>query len=140
MVIPATDKGETVTSELMMLALSGALCLVLALPYTTGLMLKLGLPVLAGNRENFPVVEGWIGRAKRAHLNLVENLVPFAALVLAAAALGKLGPLTALGAQLFFWGRVAHAVAYIAGIAYVRTAAYLVAVVGMALIFIAIVR
>ncbi|MGE0420683.1 MAG: MAPEG family protein [Reyranellaceae bacterium] len=128
------------TSELMMLALSGALCLVLALPYTMGLVLKLGLPVMAGNRESFPAVEGWIGRARRAHLNLVENLVPFAALVLAAAALSKLGPLTALGAQLFFWGRVAHAVAYIAGIAYARTAAYLVAVVGMALIFIAIVR
>jgi uncharacterized MAPEG superfamily protein len=124
----------------MMLALSGVLCLVLALPYTTGLVLKLGLPVMAGNRESFPVVEGWIGRARRAHLNMVENLVPFAALVLAAAALGKLGPLTALGAQLFFWGRVGHAAAYIAGIAYVRTAAFLVAYAGMALILIAIVR
>ena len=124
----------------MLLAFSGALCLVLALPYTTALVLKLGLPVMAGNRENFPVVEGWIGRAKRAHLNMVENLVPFAALLLAAAALNKLGPLTVLGAQLFFWGRVAHAAAYIIGIAYARTAAYLVAYVGMALIFVAIVR
>lgn len=128
------------SSEMMLLALSGALCLLLALPYTTALVLKLGLPMMAGNRENMPAVEGWIGRAKRAHLNMVENLVPFAALVLAAAALNKLGPLTLLGAQLFFWGRVGHAVAYIAGIAYARTAAYLVAYVGMALIFIAIVR
>ncbi len=128
------------TSEPMLLALSGALCLVLALPYTTALVLKLGLPTMAGNRENFPVVEGWIGRAKRAHLNMVENLVPFAALLLAAGTLGKLGPLTVLGAQLFFWGRVAHAAAYIAGIAYARTVAYLVAYAGMALIFVAIVR
>ena len=50
------------------------------------------------------------------------------------------GPMTVLGAQLFFWGRVAHAAAYIAGIAYARTAAYLVSVVGMALIFVAIIR
>ena len=128
------------SSEPMLLALSGALCLLLVLPYTTALVLKLGLPMMAGNRENMPVVEGCIGRAKRAHLNMVENLVPFAALVLAAAALNKLGPLTVLGAQLFFWGRVAHAAAYIAGIAYARTAAYLVAYVGMALIFIAIIR
>jgi len=128
------------TSEPMLLALSGALCLLLALPYTTALVLKLGLPMMAGNRENMPAIEGWIGRAKRAHLNMVENLVPFAALLLAAAGLNKLGPLTVLGAQLFFWGRVAHAAAYIAGVAYARTAAYLVAYVGMALIFIAIIR
>lgn len=128
------------SSELMLLALSGLLCIALALPYTMALVLKLGLPVMAGNRENFPVIEGWIGRAKRAHLNMVENLVPFAALVLAAAALNKLGPLTVLGAQLFFWGRVAHAAAYIAGIAYARTAGYLVAYAGMVLIFVAIVR
>lgn len=128
------------SSEIMLLAFSGALCLLLALPYTTALVLKLGLPIMAGNRENFPVVEGWIGRAKRAHLNMVENLVPFAALVLAAAALNKLGPLTLLGAQLFFWGRVGHAVTYIAGIPYARTAGYLAAYVGMALIFVAIIR
>ena len=128
------------SSEPMLLALSGLLCLVLALPYTTALVLKLGLPVMAGNRENFPVIEGWIGRAKRAHLNMVENLVPFAALLLAAAGLNKMGPLTVLGAQLFFWGRVGHAAAYIAGIAYARTAAYLVSVVGMVLIFVAIIR
>ena len=140
MVASTTNKGETMTSEPMLLALSGALCLVLALPYTMGLVLKLGLPVMAGNRENFPVVEGWIGRARRAHLNLVENLIPFAVLLLAAAGLNKMGPLTVLGAQLFFWGRLAHAAAYIAGIAYARTAGYLVAYAGMALIVIAIVR
>lgn len=128
------------SSEPMLLALSAALCLALALPYTTALVLKLGLPTMAGNRENFPGVEGWIGRAKRAHLNMVENLVPFAALLLAAGALSKMGPLTVLSAQLFFWGRVAHAAAYIAGIAYARTAAFLVAYAGMALIFVAIVR
>jgi uncharacterized MAPEG superfamily protein len=140
MVASMANKGEAMSSEPMLLALSGALCLILALPYTTALVLKLGLPVMAGNRENFPVVEGWIGRAKRAHLNMVENLVPFAALLLAAAGLNKMGPLTVLGAQLFFWGRVAHAGAYIAGVAYARTAGYLVAYAGMALIVIAIVR
>ena len=43
--------------------------------------------------------------------------------------------MTVLGAQLFFWGRVAHAVLYIAGIAWVRTAAWAVSVVGLLLIF-----
>jgi uncharacterized MAPEG superfamily protein len=126
--------------ELGLLAWSALLCLVLALPYATGLTLERGLPTMAGNRENFAEPTGWMGRAKRAHMNMVENLAPFAALVLVAAIANKFGPLTALGAQLFFWARLVHAISYIAGIPYVRTAAYAVALVGMVLIFIAIIR
>lgn len=127
-------------TELVLLAWSAALCLVLVLPYATALTLMLGLPTMAGNREGLPEPAGWIGRAKRAHLNMVENLIPFAALVLAAHGLNKLSDLTVLGAQLFFWGRVAHPIVYIAGIPYLRTLAFFAAYVGMALIFIAIVR
>jgi uncharacterized MAPEG superfamily protein len=127
-------------SELMLLAWSAALCLVLVLPYATALTLKLGLPTMAGNREGLPEPTGWIGRAKRAHMNMLENLVPFAALVLAAHTMGKLGALTMLGAQLFFWGRVVHAGSYIAGIRYVRTLGFFAGYVGMAMIFISIVR
>ncbi len=126
--------------ELGLLAWSALLCLVLALPYATGLTLTRGLPTMAGNRENFAEPTGWMGRAKRAHMNLVENLVPFTALVLIAVIAQKLGPMTALGAQLFFWARLVHAISYIAGIPYVRTVAYAVAVVGMVLIFVAIMR
>jgi uncharacterized MAPEG superfamily protein len=127
-------------SELMLLAWSAALCLLLVLPYATALTLKLGLPTMAGNREGLPEPTGWIGRAKRAHMNMLENLVPFAALVLAAHTMGKLGALTMLGAQLFFWGRVVHAGSYIAGIPYVRTLGFFAGYVGMAMIFISIVR
>ena len=94
---------------------------------------------MASNREGLPEPAGWIARAKRAHMNMLENLIPFAALVLAAHGLGKLGMLTVLGAQLFFWGRLAHAVIYIAGIPYLRTLAFFAGYVGMFLIFIAIV-
>lgn len=127
------------TVDLTMLAWSAALCLALVLPYTIGLNRTLGLPVLIGNRENFPTVEGWIGRGKRAHKNMIENLVPFAALVLVAHVAGKADASTALGAQLFFWGRLAHAVVYIAGLTWVRTAAYGVSMVGMVMIFLRIV-
>ena len=128
------------STDFTLLAWSALLCLVLAVPYTIGLTQLLGLPILTGNRENFPTVEGWIGRAKRAHMNMVENLIPFAALVLVAHAAGKADAMTALGAQLFFWARLAHAVVYIAGYAWVRTAAYAVALVGMVMIFLAIIR
>ena len=58
-----------------------------------------GLPALIGNRENFPTVEGWIGRAKRAHMNMLENIAPFAALVLIALAGVTLFALTSLLAR-----------------------------------------
>jgi uncharacterized MAPEG superfamily protein len=132
-----TADGGDMHTELMLLAWSALLCLALALPYATGLTLTRGLPVMAGNREGFAEPTGWMGRAKRAHLNMVENLVPFAALIAAAALLNKGGSLTVLGAELFFWARLAHAIIYIAGIPYLRTLAYLVAVIGMVLIFIA---
>jgi uncharacterized MAPEG superfamily protein len=125
------------STEMTMLVLSAILCVLLAVPYTQGIASKFGFAAAAGNREDLPPLTGWMGRAKRTHANMVENLVPFASVVLAAQVAGKLGALTALGSQLFFWGRLAHAVVYIAGIPYVRTLAWLVAVVGMALIVVA---
>jgi uncharacterized MAPEG superfamily protein len=127
------------TVDLTMLAWSVALCVVLAFPYTIGLNKTFGLPALIGNRENFPTVEGWIGRAKRAHMNMLENIAPFAALVLIAHVSGKADASTALGAQLFFWARLVHGVVYIAGVPWIRTAAYSASVVGMVMIFLRIV-
>jgi uncharacterized MAPEG superfamily protein len=128
------------TTDLTMLVWSAVLCVLLAMPYTLGLTRELGLPRLAGNRENFPQVEGWIGRSIRAHRNLVENLAPFAALVLVAHVAGKAGSDTALGAQLFFWARLVHAGLYIAGVAWLRTAAFAVSLIGMVFIVLAIFR
>ena len=58
-----------------------------------------GLPTLAGNREGIGEMPGAAGRAKRAHLNMIENMVLFAALVLIAAAAGKANAMTAMGAS-----------------------------------------
>ncbi len=127
------------TTDLMMLIASAVLTVLLALPYSTGFMLTRGLYVMAGNREDFPPGTGWIGRAHRAHLNMVENIVPFAVLVLAAAVAGKADAWTALGAQVFFYSRVAHAVVYIAGVPWLRTLAWIGGVVGMALVLYGIV-
>ncbi|WP_341895914.1 MAPEG family protein [Ferrovibrio terrae] len=127
------------TTDMIMLIASAALCILLALPYTMGFIATRGLLTVAGNREDFPAGTGWIGRSHRAHLNMVENLVPFAALVLAAAATGKADAWTALGAQVFFYSRVSHAVVYIAGVPWLRTLAYFGGVIGMALVLYGIV-
>ena len=126
--------------DLKYLLFSTILCFVQVLIAATGANQQVGLPKLAGNREDVPTYIGWAGRAKRAHLNMIENLVLFAALVLIAAAAGKANAMTAIGAMVFFWGRLAYAVIYLAGIAWLRTAAWFVSVIGMALIAIELLK
>jgi uncharacterized MAPEG superfamily protein len=128
------------TPELSLLVWSVALMLVQALVPAMGATQQVGLSSLAGNREDLPPLTGWAGRARRAHLNMLENLVLFAALVLVAHVAGKTNATTALGAQLFFWARLAYAVIYIIGIPWLRTGVWAVSVVGMILIFLQIVR
>lgn len=127
------------TTDMTMLIASAALTVLLTLPYSTGFLFTRGLFTMVGNREDFPPGKGWIGRAHRAHLNMVENLVPFAALVLAAAVSGKAGAWTALGAQVFFYSRILHAVVYILGVPWMRTIAWCGGVAGMALVLYGIV-
>jgi uncharacterized MAPEG superfamily protein len=127
------------TPEMMYLVWSVALTFILALIAVNGAMLQVGLPKLAGNREHMPEITGWAGRAVRAHRNMLESLVLFAVLVLVAQIANVHSAMTLLGAQLFFWGRVAHAVIYIAGIAWARTVAWAVSVVGLVLLFLAVV-
>jgi uncharacterized MAPEG superfamily protein len=101
----------------------------------TGATLQVGLPKLAGNREGLAPCSGWVGRAQRAHFNMLESLVLFAALVLVAVIAGKTNATTLLGAQLFFWARLVYAVVYLAGIPWLRTVVWCVSVIGLILIF-----
>ena len=122
------------TVELTLLVWSAVLTVVLAVIGATGAMLQVGLPMLAGNRENMPEITGWAGRAMRAHRNMLENLVLFAIVVLVAKAIGVSNGMTVLGAEVFVAGRVAHAVLYIIGVPWLRTAAFAVSLVGLAMI------
>ena len=76
----------------------------------------------------------WAQRCHRAHMNLVENLAPFAVLVLVAHVLGISNAMTVLGAQLFFWARIAQTVVMIAGIPWLRTLAFAAGLLGNLLI------
>src|SRR5438552_9328383 len=92
---------------------------------------KVCLRTLVGNREGMPEITGWGGRASRAHWNMLENLVLFASLVLVAVVAGKTNDMTLLGAQIFFWARLAYAAIYIAGIIWVRYLAWLESMAGL---------
>ena len=125
--------------ELTLLVWAVALAFVQVVVVAQGATMQVGLPMLAGNRDNMPSMQGWVGRAQRAHHNLIENLVLFAVLVLVAVVAGKTNATTLLGAQIFFWARVAYAAVYYAGIPWLRTGIWGVSVVGMVLIFLQLV-
>ena len=121
--------------ELQMLVWSGALALIQMLVAVFGAVGQIGLPTLAGNRENLPALSGWALRAQRAHLNMLESLAIFAIVVIVAQVTGRVNEMTALGASLFFWGRLGYAVVYLAGIPWVRTAVWAVSIAGILLVF-----
>ena len=124
--------------ELTMLAYSATLCVLLAVPYTLGFIFERGLTTMVGNREDFVPGTGWIGRSQRAHRNLIENLLPFAVLALSVVVANRTSATTALAAELFFFARLGHAIVYIVGIPWLRTLAYALGVVAMAMLLLAL--
>ncbi len=127
------------TTDLMMLTWTAALCALLWLPYVLARIGAWGLLNAVGYPESPPAVPAWSQRLQKAHNNLVENLTPFAALVLVAHVGGMANEMTALGATIFFWARVAHAVAYTFAIPWVRTLTFAAGIVGMAMIFVEVI-
>jgi len=124
-----------VTTDLWMLVWSALLCVAIPFVYVGGIAaVPGGLVWGLGNRDTPLELPVWVARARRAHANMVENLAPFAVLVLTAHVVGAANATTALGATLFFWGRVGHAVVYCLGIPYLRTLMFAVAVIGEVMI------
>jgi uncharacterized MAPEG superfamily protein len=105
----------------------------------SGAILQFGLPDLAGNRENMPPATNWVGRAQRAHHNMLENLVLFGILVLVTELTNKNNAMTGFGSQLFFWARVIYAVIYVIGLPWLRTSVWVISIIGLILIFLQLV-
>lgn len=122
-------------TELTLLVWSVALCVAQMLVAVITAQAQVSLPPLIGNREDFPELKGIAGRAARAHTNMISNLVMFAALALVAVVASRTNGMTALGAHLFFWGRLAYAGIYLAGIPWLRTGAWAVSMVGLVMMF-----
>lgn len=120
--------------DLQMLVWSAALAILQMVIAVTIAITEVGLPKLAGNREDVPRLSGWAGRAQRAHLNMLESLVVFAIVVIVAQMTGRANATTALGTALFFWSRVAYALVYVAGIPWLRTLIWGVSLAGIIMV------
>ncbi len=93
----------------------------------------------SSNRDEAPPhYTGLAARMTRAQGNLYEILPLFTAAVLLAHASDRDGTLTAWGAGLFFWARVAYIPAYAYGVAPLRTACWAISVLGLALVLISL--
>lgn len=113
------------TTELSYLAAAAVLAVLLWIPYIINVITENSLSDAVGYGDL--AMSPWAERLKKAHYNAVENLVPFAALVLVAHAVGVSNEATTMSAAVYFWARVVHPVAYTFAIPWVRTLAFAVA-------------
>ncbi len=108
-------------TELLYLACVATFTALLWIPYVLNRFAVCGIADTVGYPDNPKPLAPWAERLKRAHANAVENLVVFAALVLAAGALGIAGGVVATAAVVYFWARIVHALAYTFKVPWVRT-------------------
>lgn len=129
------------TTDLWMLVATGFWAACIPVIYAAGRLSQPGGSAWAfGNREGTLVVPTWVDRAVRAHANLTENLTLFAILVLVAHVTGKANAVTATGATLFFFSRVAHTLIYTAGWIYLRTLAFFLGTLGEIMILVQLLK
>jgi len=109
---------DTFPTELGILTCLSLLVATAWVPYIVGVTRQ---PEVEGAPDSFlrPAdlrdMPAWVHRAHRAHLNLLEQFVPFAVLVLLVDRMDGFSPLTYWAAIAFFWIRVIHAVGMITG-------------------------
>ena len=126
------------TTELALLAWSVVLGLAQALATGQFATMQHGLAYNMGPRDEQKPLTGVGARVQRAFANYMQTFPFFAAAVLMAHAAGRHGWLTVVGAQLFFWARLAYVPLYAAGIPVARTVAFGAATLGIVLILIAL--
>ena len=126
--------------ELTMLVYSAILFLVIILVQAGLAIGQNGAMAQAGSRDSLPEPTVLRKRLQRLTANMQENLVLFAILVLVADAAGVANAPTALGARVFFYTRLAHAVVYAFGWPIIRPLFYFASLYGMFLIALQILR
>ncbi len=103
------------TPELTWLTLTALLAASLWIPFIIGVNTEQADYSDFTRPPDHTQMRPWVHRAFRAHQNLLETLIPFAAVVLIAHVAGVSGTVTVWATIAFFWLRVLHAWGMIAG-------------------------
>ena len=114
-------------TELLYLVLVTAFTGLLWVPYILDRIAVWGLSDAVGYPANPKPQSAWAQRLMKAHSNAVENLVVFAALVLAAQAAGFSNSGTITACIVYFWARVVHTLAFTFAVPWLRTLSFAVA-------------
>ena len=120
--------------ELLMLVYSAVLFLVIIVVQAGLAISQNGLLAQAGNRDNLAEPTVLRMRLQRLTANMQENLILFAIVVLVASAAGVSNEATALGAIVFFYARVGHAIIYTFGWPVIRPLFYFAGLYGIGVI------
>jgi len=126
------------TIELTYLAYTIALFFVVVFMQAGAGIRQHGGMTLANSRDNLPAPNTYLARMKRLVDNFRENLWFFAPLVLIAAVSDISNQWTVLGAQIFFFSRLAHAIWYIGGWPLLRPIFWFAGIIACAMIFLAL--
>ncbi len=121
--------------ELKMLLFTVGLFFIQLVAQVVAELMQHGLAYAVSARDEWKNPTGVASRIERSYFNLLETMPAFAALVLVVLYTGNANEMTALGAQIYFWGRVVYVPAYISGIPFVRTLVWAASFVGLLLIF-----
>jgi hypothetical protein len=123
------------SNEITMLWASALLGTVYLLAAVIPSVLGRGMPWAAGPRDEPAPAIGKLGaRLDRAWKNFVETFPLFVAAVLVEAQVPQDSEIAAMGAQLYFWGRVAFLPLYAIGVPFLRTIAWTVALAGIVMV------
>lgn len=93
-----------------------------------------GMLIAFGNRDKVPDPSPAAARADRAAKNMLEAMVFFLGVMLAASLAGADRERVALGAQIFFFARLVYFFVYVAGIPFLRTAIWGVGLAGIGVV------
>jgi len=94
---------------------------------------QVGNAYTVGARDEPLPPTGLAGRMERALRNFLETFPIFAAVILAVYATERSNQWSEIGAQIYFWGRLAYVPAYAAGLPWVRTFIWQIATIGIVL-------
>ncbi len=123
------------SSELSILGLYGILIIVVILIETTLALGQYGAAYLATARDEQKPQAGLAGRATRTVMNCVIGMALFAPVILILSAKDAFTATTLLLAQTFLIARVVYVIVYIAGIAWVRTLAFVVSLLATLILY-----
>jgi uncharacterized MAPEG superfamily protein len=123
------------TIELKILAWTLVLAFVQILLFDFARTGQYGLKWNTGPRdEAMPPLSARAERLQRAQNNLFETLPLFIAAVLIAHLANRDNEWTAIGAQIYFWGRVIYVPLYAFGVRQIRSLVWLISLVGLIMV------